>query len=158
MPAGTDAPTYSLLYRIGPAGAWQWLGSGAVAMLGKSDPPGTQIFFGINDNKLSDNSGLFNVILTPTVLGTKCALPQSPPNADIGYATSSTSSSHTLPRTTSGPCAGSTPDGRTLSFQFPVRCPTPLSKMVPVQACTRAAAITQAQALARADGCILTTN
>jgi hypothetical protein len=154
----SDAPTYSLLFRIGPAGAWHWLGTEAVATLGKYDPPGSQIYFGINDNKLSDNSGLFNVVLTQTVLGTKCAVPPLPASVGIGFSSSSSSTSHAPMHTTAGPCAGTTSDGRMLSFQFPVTCPTPLPKTIPVEACTRAAAITQAQALARADGCALTTN
>ena len=42
-----DAPTFSLLFRVGATGPWQLLGSGqATAYLGASDAPGSQILFG----------------------------------------------------------------------------------------------------------------
>ena len=153
-----DAYTFSLLYRVGSTGAWQMLGSGqSVARLGPNDPPGTQIVFGINDTKLGDNSGFFNVIITEYVTGTKCGVPPPPPTAGIGYARSSPSQSAPPPPPPL-PCAGKTSNGRMQGFQFPAVCAGTISRVFPIEACTRADALTQAQAFAKADGCILTSN
>jgi hypothetical protein len=153
-----DAYTFSLLYRIGSTGVWQMLGSGqSVARLGPHDPAGTQIQFGINDTKLSDNSGFFNIIITEFVTGTKCGVPPPPPTAGVMYGSSSSSHSAPAPQPAL-PCAGKTSDGRMQGFQFPAVCAGTISRVFPIEACTRADALPQAQAFARADGCILTSN
>ena len=159
-PAGNGFPdpdsyTFSLLYRVAPTGAWQLLGSGqSVARLGPHDPPGTQILFGINDNKLSDNSGFFNVIVTEYATSTHCGVPPPPPTASIAYARSSPSQSTPAPQPLL-PCAGKTADGRMQGFQFPAVCAGSIQRVFPAEACTRADALAQAQAFAKADGCIL---
>jgi hypothetical protein len=43
-------------------------------------------------------------------------------------------------------------------FQFPAVCAGTIQRVFPAEACTRADALAQAQAFAKADGCILTTN
>jgi hypothetical protein len=154
-----NAPTFSLLFRIGPTGDWQLLGTGqATAYLGANDPPG-QILFGVNDNKLSDNTGSFNVVVTEYVMGTSCGAPSQPPPAAAYYRSgaSSVTSSGTS-HAPSGPCPGVTPDGKMQSFQFSMVCPGPYTRVIPAQACTRSDALTQAQTFARADNCSLTTN
>ncbi len=156
-----DSYTFSLLYRVGPTGQWQLLGSGqATAKLGPHDPAGAQIFFGINDNKLSDNTGFFNVIVTELAPSTKCAVPPPPPPTYIAYGSSSGSSTKTKPTPPALPCAGKTPDGRMQSFQFPLYCGSNFSRNIPIEACTRAEALPQAQAFARSSGpnCYLTSN
>ncbi len=152
-----DAPTFSLLFRIGATGPWQLLGSGqATAYLGASDAPGSQIQFGINDNKLGDNTGLFNVVLTEFVMGTRCGVPPQPPPPMGGSYRPGTSSG--TPQVSSGPCGSQTPNGQMQSFQFSAICPGLYTRVFPAQACTRESALTQAQALARSDNCSLTTN
>ncbi len=149
-----DAYTFSLLFRVGSTGAWQLLGSGhSVAKLGPYDPPGTQIQFGINDTKLSDNSGFFNVVITELAPGTKCESPPASQPMPM-YARSGSSSGGT-PAGPKLPCPGITPDGRMLSFQFQMLCPGNVSRNLPEQACTRQDALTQAAAMARSDQCIL---
>ena len=152
-----DAPTFSLLFRIGATGAWQLLGPGqATALLGAADAPGSQIFFGINDNRLNDNTGLFNVLLTEYVTGARCGVPPQPPPLSGGSFRSGTSGG--TPHVSSGPCGSQTPNGQMQSFQFPAVCPGPSTRVFPAQACTRAEALTQAQAFARSDSCSLTSN
>ncbi len=155
-----DSYTFSLLYRVGPVGQWQLLGSGlSVAKLGPHDPAGTQLIFGINDNKLSDNSGAFLVTVTEFALGTKCCPKLPPPPMGGGFGSSTSGGSQPSPQPHL-PCAGKTPDGRYQSFQFPMYCGSSFSRNIPVEACTRADAYTQAQALVKSEGinCYLTSN
>src|SRR5262249_44745694 len=111
----------------------------------------------INDNKLSDNDGFFNVVVTEFATGTKCAVPPPQPTPFILYGSSSSSQSAPAPKPQL-PCAGKTPDGRMQGFQFQAVCAGTLQRVFPAEACTRADALAQAQAFARADGCILTGN
>jgi hypothetical protein len=155
-----DAYSFSLLYRVGPAGAWQLLGTGqAVAKLGPRDPAALEIFFGINDTKLSDNSGAFAVTLTEFAVGTTCCTPQPPAT---GSRPSFLGSSSAVKAPASGgaklPCAGKTPNGLRQSFQFQYHCEGGFRGTIPVEACGYAEARSEAQALATGKGvnCALT--
>ena len=156
-----DSYTFALLYRVGPAGLWQLLGSGqAVAKLGPRDAPGSELIFGINDNNLSDNSGLFIVTLTEYAPAPSCCNVVPPGGgAVILYSSPASSSSSTKSSNTSHPpCAGKSPNGQYQSFQFQMVCAGNIQRQIPVEACTRADAVQQAQAFAREDMCILTGN
>jgi hypothetical protein len=158
------AYTFALLYRVGSGGAWQLLGSGqSAAKLGPRDPAGSELQFGINDTKLSDNNGAHVVTITEFKLGpTSCVTP--PPTASQpwfggGYMASS---SRTSPAKSGGsapslPCAGKTPDGRKQSYQFALYCGGLFSRYIPVEACSRSEALPEAQAFARSapPNCVL---
>lgn len=59
--------------------------------------------------------------------------------------------------TTFKPCAGKTPDGQRQSFQFPLYCGGSFSRNIPVEACTRAEALAEAQTFAKSSppNCVL---
>ena len=146
-----DTFTFSLLYRVGSGGPWRPMGTGPwMAKLGPGDAPGSELMFGINDNKLSDNTGAFLATITEVAIGTKCcSAATSQPNPMIfGRSSSSTAASKPPSSAQNLPCAGKTPDGRRQSFQFPLYCSGNFSRNIPVEACTRAEALTEAQLLA----------
>jgi len=158
------AYTFSLLYRVGNAGAWELLGTGlASAKLGPRDAAGSELQFGINDTKLSDNNGAHIVTVSEFKLGpTTCVAdnPVTPVPSFVGLYKAGT----TTKRPPSGgktqpyqPCAGKTPDGQKQSFQFPLYCSGTFSRHIPVEACTRAEALAEAQTFAgsAALGCVL---
>jgi len=158
------AYTFSLLYRIGSSGAWQLLGSGqSAAKLGPRDPAGSELQFGINDTKLSDNDGAHVVTITEFRLGpTTCVTPAPAPTTSMwfGRATAGTTKTSQPKAGGSGaslPCAGKTPDGRRQSFQFALYCGGLFNRYIPVEACTRAEALPEAQSFARSapPNCVL---
>lgn len=153
------AYTFSLLYRIGSAGRWELLGAGlAGARLGPRDAPGSELQFGINDTKLSDNSGSHTVTIIEYRLGpTSCVAP-TPGPAPMFLGKTGTK----RPPSSGGgakflPCAGKTPDGQRQSFQFPLYCSGTFSRHIPVEACTRSEALAEAQTFARSapPNCVL---
>src|SRR5262249_39981453 len=149
------AYTFALLYRVGSGGAWQLLGSGqSAAKLGPRDAAGSELQFGINDTKLSDNDGAHVVTITEFKLGPTTCVKPAPVTQNFFGGWYMTSSSKSSPSKSGGsapplPCAGKTPDGRKQSFQFALYCGGLFSRYIPVEACTRAEAPPQAQAFAR---------
>ena len=151
-----DAFTFSLLYRVG-TNPWRMLARGPhLVQVGPTSPAGSEIIFGINDNKLDDNSGGFVVTITELALTERCeaaapARTATPYLFKPGQPAGSRVSGTTLP------CAGRTADGRAQSFQFPLYCGGSFSRHIPVEACTRAEALAEAQALARSQppNCVL---
>ncbi len=156
------AYTFSLLYRVGSSGPWELLGAGqAVAKLGPRDAPGSELQFGINDTKLSDNAGSHTVTISEFRLGpTSCVTPApaapgpGPFLGKVGRPTKRPPSGGGSPFL---PCAGKTPDGQRQSFQFPLYCGGYFSRHIPVEACTRAEAVAEAQTFARSapPNCVL---
>lgn len=158
-----DSYTFSLLYRIGNTGQWKMLGPGPlIAKLGPKDrPQDAQIQFGINDTKLNDNNGAFVVTLVQVAITEQCK-PYVPVQAGppmIGRA-------GTVKGRPAGgggggsaqlPCDGKTPDGQRQVFQFPLYCGGTFSRNIPIEACTRAEALPEAQAFARSSppNCVL---
>jgi len=151
-----DAYAFSLLYRNGPNGMWQLLGSGhSIAYLGPKDPPGTQIEFGINDTKLDDNDGFFNVVVVEQGPITKCETVAPPqPGPLYGSVGTSTTTSHSQP-TNHPPCAGITPNGMMQDFNFSMVCPGQIIMRFSESSCTASAARGMAAAQAKSDNCLL---
>jgi hypothetical protein len=157
------AYTFSLLYRVGSGGAWELLGAGqATAKLGPRDPAGSELQFGINDTKLSDNDGAHVVTITELRLGPTTCRASTPAPAWPMVGMRVTSPSNSTPPNSGGsaanlPCAGKTPDGRRQAFQFALYCGGLFSRNIPVEACTRAEALPEAQAFARSapSNCVL---
>jgi hypothetical protein len=159
-PAGSgfpapDAFTFSLLYRVG-SNPWRMLARGPfLVKVGPNDPAGSPILFGINDNKLNDNTGSFTVTIAEIALIDQCVdrpPVQTTPPRYFGGAVMQGSSGKQPSKPLSGsnlPCAGKTSDGRKQGFQFPLYCSGTLQRYIPVEACTRAEALAEAQALAK---------
>jgi hypothetical protein len=154
-PAGNGYPapdsyTFSLLFRVGSTGPWQWLGGQGLAKLGPRDAAGAELMFGINDNNLGNNTGSFAVTVTEVAVGTKCCVSAAPVSGFYGLFKASPSQRAPRPTSTSNqPCAGRTPDGQKQSFQFPLYCSSTFNRYIPVEACTRAEALAEAQAHAK---------
>jgi hypothetical protein len=162
--AGCPAPdsyTFSLLYRVGSGSQWMLLGAGqAGARLGPRDPAGSELQFGINDTKLTDNAGAHVVTITEFKLGPTSCRPIAttvPGPVFLGSAGVSKTRPPTGGSAMALPCAGKTQDGRRQSFQFPLYCGGLYSRHIPVEACTRAEALAEAQTFAKSapPNCVL---
>jgi len=154
------AYTFSLLYRVGSTGPWELLGAGqALAKLGPRDSAGSELQFGINDTKLSDNAGAHVVTIVEYKQGPISCVTPAPPSSvkyytlggKLGVSKSKPTSSGGGSAGSSGtlPCAGKTPGGRKQSFQFALYCGGLFNRYIPVEACTRAEALPEAQSFAR---------
>lgn len=150
-PAANEA-TYSLLYKAGINGKWRALGSSAIIAKLDAGVGRATMFFGINDQKLSDNSGMFVVTLTELKIVEECVVAPPPsgymPSMPGGRASTDKSRLRPSPPGLKVPCAGQTADGRRVAFQFPLYCGGNFSRNIPVEACTRAEALTEARAFA----------
>ena len=152
-----SAYTFGLLFRKGGS-AWDYVGAGpTVATLNSHDAPGSEVLFGINDNNLSDNTGVFIVTMAEYQQVTKCVTPTAPPQGGIYYTTGGTSASGSgtasSGQTSHGPCAGQTPNGQNLNFQARIYCSdSSLQYIIPVPACTNPLAQQDALAFAHSYG------
>jgi hypothetical protein len=162
-PAGPGFPapdTYSfaLLYRIG-SGPWAHAGASTQIRLKPSDPDGASLSFGINDNRLNDNAGVFIVNVTELQPVMGCRVPPSPPTKGFTGAVAYGKPGAARPSSSGGSagrCAGRTPDGQPQSFQFPLYCSGTFQRNIPVEACTRAEALAEAQGyVPREANCVL---
>lgn len=167
-PAGNGYPapgdyTFSLLYRMGPAAQWKMLGTGpTLVKLGPKDPAVVPIQFGINDTRLNDNSGAFVVTMTELSVTQTCVA-NTPISIAPGFNAIGRAGKPSSPKGGGGggaanlPCEGKTADGQRQVFQFPLYCGGNFSRNIPIEACTRAEALPQAQAFARSapPNCVL---
>jgi len=139
-----SAFTFSLIYRMGRMGSWNFAGPGPMpARLGATDPDRAELYLAINDTKTSDNSGGFNVTVKEIVISTHCRVAPPPATTTawtggvfISKAASGKTSQPTMAKL---PCAGITPDGRKQGLIFGEYCPgVSTTRPIPVEACTYA--------------------
>ena len=140
-----DAYTFSLIYRKGRSGPWNFAGTGPTrAWLRPNEPEQTELFLAINDNKTSDNSGSFDVTINEVVISYNCRIPPPMPTTTafrpfVGGVASASKNTPRTPTAPKLPCAGKTPDGYALSFpnQFGEYCSgVDTTRALPVEACT----------------------
>ncbi len=154
-----SAYTYSLIYRIGRAGPWEFAGPDSVDIrLKPHHPDRAELYFAINDKNTNDNTGAFNVTVKEIHVKTQCRVPPPPPPVAKPPAYSGTSyqggiyggkpgsPSKGNPQTTYQPCAGKTANGQKQGFTFYQYCPgNTYQPPIPIEACTYAEARNLAQ-------------
>lgn len=148
---GYPAPSayrYALLVKSGANGSW----SSEWTIKNKNEE--SQMIFGINDEKLGDNTGAFTVKVTEIAPLYSCSQYNCPSLDDHrgwipwimtgGASTKPPDSSSPSP---SKPCEGKTSDGLLADFLFDVYCGSMKSSPIPAQGCTRPDALKLAKKL-----------